>query len=200
MPFEALAILRGCVILFLTFFRKEVNTMLTMLLSMLSDENDRKALSELYEQYQGIMQRIAQGFFQDDPHAVEDVVQSAWLRVVDNFSKIYDISSEKRGGYLVIIVKNESLSLLRSRRREILTDEIQSENTTGESGDATPIIDMIRTMPDVYRAVLELRFVEERSTKEIAALLKLSEGAVDMRIHRGRKLLLKKLREEGYAV
>ena len=27
--------------------------MLTMLLSMLSDENDRKALSELYKQYQG---------------------------------------------------------------------------------------------------------------------------------------------------
>ena len=53
MPFEALAILRGFVILFLTFFRKEVNTMLTMLLSMLSDENDRKALSELYKQYQG---------------------------------------------------------------------------------------------------------------------------------------------------
>ena len=62
--------------------------MLTMLLSMLSDENDRKALSELYKQYQGIMQRIAQGFFPDDPHAVEDVVQTAWLSVVENFSKI----------------------------------------------------------------------------------------------------------------
>lgn len=174
--------------------------MLTMLLSMLSDEKDRRALFELYEQYQGMMQRIAHSFFPDDPHAVEDVVQTAWLRVVENFSKIYEISSEKRGGYLVIIVKNESLSLLRSRRREILTDEIQSENITREFDNSTPIIDVIRTMPDVYRAVLELRFVEERSTKEIAALLKLSEGAVDMRIHRGRKLLLKKLREEGYAV
>ena len=174
--------------------------MLTMLLSMLSDENDRKALSELYKQYQGIMQRIAQGFFPDDPHAVEDVVQTAWLRVVENFSKIYEISSEKRGGYLVIIVKNESLSLLRSRRRELLADEVQSDEATDELSDAVPIIDLIRSMPDVYRAVLELRFVEERSTKEIAALLRLSEGAVDMRIHRGRKLLLTKLREEGYAV
>ncbi len=174
--------------------------MLTMLLSMLSDEKDRRALFELYEQYQGIMQRIAHSFFPDDPHAVEDVVQTAWLRVVENFSKIYEISSEKRDGYLVIIVKNESLSLLRSRRRELLTDEVQNEDIADESGDATPIIELIRTMPEVYRAVLELRFVEERSTKEIAALLELSEGAVDMRIHRGRKLLLKKLQEEGYAV
>lgn len=175
-------------------------TMLTMLLSMLSNEEDRRALFELFNQYQGIMQRVAQGFFPDDPHAVEDVVQTAWLRVVENFSKIFEISSEKRGGYLVIIVKNESLSLLRSRRREFLTDEVQNEDIADESGDATPIIELIRTMPEVYRAVLELRFVEERSTKEIAALLELSEGAVDMRIHRGRKLLLKKLQEEGYTV
>lgn len=174
--------------------------MLTMLLSMLSDEGDRRALYELYQQYQGIMQRVAKGFFPVDPHAVEDVVQTAWLRVVENFSKIIEISSEKRGGYLVIIVKNESLSLLRSRRRELLTDEVLSEDVIDESGDTTPIIDLIRAMPEVYRAVLELRFVEERSTKEIAALLKLNEGAVDMRIHRGRKLLLEKLQEEGYTV
>ena len=43
-----------------------------------------------------------------------------------------------------------------------------------------------------------MRFVEERSTKEIAAALSLKESTVDVRIHRGRALLMKKLREEGY--
>lgn len=89
---------------------------------------------------------------------------------------------------------------MRNRKREILTDEAQSEEVTDEPNDATPIIDLIRAMPEIYRAVLELRFVEERSTKEIAELLKLSEGAVDMRIHRGRKLLIRKLKEEGYVI
>ena len=174
--------------------------MLIMFFSMLSDEKDRRALFELYEQYQGMMQRIARSFFPDDPYAVDDVVQTAWMRVVENFSKFHEIPREKRGGYLVIIVKNESLSLLRNRKREILTDEAQSEEVTDEPNDATPIIDLIHAMPEIYRAVLELRFVEERSTKEIAELLKLSEGAVDMRIHRGRKLLIRKLKEEGYVI
>lgn len=174
--------------------------MLMMFFSMLSDEKDRRALFELYGQYQGMMQRIAHSFFPDDPYAVDDVVQTAWLRVIENFSKFHEIPREKKGGYLVIIVKNESLSLLRNRRRELLTDEARSEELADEPGDTASIIDMIRAMPEIYRAVLELRFVEERSTKEIAGLLKLSEGAVDMRISRGRKLLIRKLKEEGYTV
>ena len=63
--------------------------------------------------------------------------------------------------------------------------------------DAT-IIDTIRSMPETYRAVLEMRLVEERTTREIAAALGLSEGAVNTRISRGRALLAEKLRKEGY--
>ena len=61
------------------------------------------------------------------------------------------------------------------------------------------IIEIIQAMPDTYRAVLEMRFVEECSTKEIAKALSLKETTVDVRIHRGRALLIKKLMEEGYA-
>ena len=53
-------------------------------------------------------------------------------------------------------------------------------------------------MPETYRAVLEMRLVEERTTREIAAALGLSEGAVNTRISRGRALLAEKLRKEGY--
>ena len=51
-------------------------------------------------------------------------------------------------------------------------------------------------MPEIYRAVIEMRFVEELSTKEIAAALGLKETTVNVRIHRGRALLMKKLRDE----
>ena len=55
-------------------------------------------------------------------------------------------------------------------------------------------------MPELYRAVLEMRFVEECNTREIAKKLNLTESTVNTRIHRGRILLMKKLEEEGYAV
>ena len=68
-----------------------------------------------------------------------------------------------------------------------------------ESGEAEDIVAVIRAMPETYRAALEMKFLQERTDREIARALHLSEGAVRVRISRGRALLQKKLREEGYA-
>ncbi len=60
------------------------------------------------------------------------------------------------------------------------------------------MVTLIRTMPEDYRRVLELRFVGEWSLGDIARELGLTEGAVKSRIFRGRKLLIDALRREGY--
>ena len=88
-----------------------------------------------------------------------------------------------------------------SRKRifdKIIEKEIRDQLLNLENDNTRSIIDTIRAMPDIYRTVLEMRFVEERSTKEIAKALSLKETTVDVRIHRGRALLIRKLREEGY--
>ena len=172
--------------------------MLGMLLAALTDEEDRRMLFELYTQYQGAMLRVAQRYFPDDPAAAEDAVQSAWLRAIERFSKIFEIPCNKRGAYLVIIVKNEALALLRKRGRELPLDEWPAASAPED--DSASIIELIRSMPETYRAVLEMRLVEERTTREIAAALGLSEGAVNTRLSRGRAFLAEKLRKEGYTV
>ena len=80
--------------------------MLLFHLSTLSDESDRRALYDLYTQYQDAMLRVARRYFPNGADGAEDAVQSAWLRVVENFSRIFEIPCQKRGAYLVIIVKN----------------------------------------------------------------------------------------------
>lgn len=174
--------------------------MLTMLLSMLSDEDDRKALYDLYTQYQDAMLRVARRYFPADPASAEDAVQNAWLRAIDHFSKFFEIPCKKRGAYLVIIVKNESLTLLRKRGKELPLDESLAEEGTEGGDDSASIVDMIRSMSETYRVVLEMRLVEERTTREIATALGLSERAVDTRISRGRALLAEKLGKEGYTI
>ena len=170
-------------------------------LSMLETEEERNLFMELYRQYGDVMLRVAKKYFPKDRYTAEDAVQNAWMRVVDNFSKIYAVPSKKRGAYLVIIVKNESISILRRDKQEIpLEDDFVGDFTDVFDGSARSIIELIRTMPATYRAVLEMRFVEECSTKEIEKALSLKETTVDVRIHRGRALLVKKLREEGYAI
>ncbi|MBO4914513.1 MAG: sigma-70 family RNA polymerase sigma factor [Oscillospiraceae bacterium] len=172
--------------------------MLLFLLSTLSDEADRRALYDLYKQYQNAMLRVARRYFPNDTDAAEDAVQSAWLRVVESFSRIFEIPCQKRGAYLVIIVKNESITMLRRRGREVPLDETLAEENG--SDDSASVIEMIRAMPETYRAALEMRFVEEMSTREIAAALCISEDAASARISRGRRLLTEKLRKEGYTV
>lgn len=67
-----------------------------------------------------------------------------------------------------------------------------------DQGEFQALVAIIRGMPEDYRRVLELRFVAEWSVAEIARTMGLTEGTVKTRIFRGRKLLMERLREEGY--
>lgn len=168
-------------------------------LSILETDVNRQIFLNLYHKYGNSMLRVAQRYFPNDTSAAEDAVQNAWLKVVQSFSKVKDVSCKKRGAYLVVIVKNESISLLRKRRQELPFEEALANEGT-EINHTGSVIEVIHKLPETYRAVLELRFVEECTSREIAQKLNLTEAAVDTRIHRGRAMLIEKLRGEGYVV
>ena len=102
--------------------------------------------------------------------------------------------------YIVIIVKNTCLDMLQKQKRLVLADDLSPYDSSVQSSEqgTEDIVAIIRSMPEGYRAVLEMRFVLEMDYGEIAAALGLSEGAVRSRVSRGRKLLMEKLKEEGY--
>ncbi len=54
---------------------------------------------------------------------------------------------------------------------------------------------LLADLPDVYREVLILRFVDELGPKEIADLIEETENVVSVRIHRGLKLLRSRVDE-----
>lgn len=169
-------------------------------LSMLESEGDRQEFLELYKLHSNSMLLVAKKIFSQDHSSAEDAVQNAWMKVVENFSKIQAIPRKKRGAYLVIIVKNEAISMLRKWQKELPLDEAIIGEEVGIESSNQPILEIIRKMPQVYRAILEMRFIEECSTREIANHLHLKESTVNTRIHRGRSLLIKKLEEEGYTI
>ena len=103
--------------------------------------------------------------------------------------------------YVVTIVKNVSLNMLKKQNRLVLTEDWtafeQAEERPPEDGFGR-LVGLIRAMPETYRAALEMRFVLEMEYREIAKALGISESAVASRVSRGRKLLIEKLKEEGY--
>ena len=155
---------------------------------------------ELYNLYSNSMILVAQKIFSQNSSFVEDAVQNAWVRVIENFSKIMEISCNKRGAYLVIIVRNEAISMMRKQKKESPLDEAVLGEEADMERNPQSILEIIHQMPLLYRTVLEMRFVEERSTREIANRLHLKESTVNTRIHRGRSLLIKKLKKEGYSI
>lgn len=78
-------------------------------LSMLESDEERRLFTDLYNQYGNMMLHVAKRYFPKDMYAAEDVVQNAWIRVVDHFQKIQAVPSKKRGAYLVVIVRNEAI-------------------------------------------------------------------------------------------
>ncbi len=55
--------------------------------------------------------------------------------------------------------------------------------------DGKQALELVSELPDVYREVLILRFVDELGPKEMTELIEESENVISVRLHRGLKLL-----------
>jgi RNA polymerase sigma-70 factor (ECF subfamily) len=62
--------------------------------------------------------------------------------------------------------------------------------------DGKQAFTIVNELPDVYREVLILKFVDELGPKEISELIEESENVVSVRIHRGLKLLREKMEKK----
>lgn len=89
--------------------------MLSFYLSALESAADKEDFRALYRRYHGVMERTALAILQD-PRDAEEAVQEAFIRVIENFSKIYEIPCKNLGAWLVTIVRNEAITMLRRRR------------------------------------------------------------------------------------
>ena len=110
---------------------------------------------------------VARKFFGQDYGLAEDAVQNVWTKVVENFFKVQAVPYKKRGAYLVIMVRNEAISMIRKQRKEIPLNEAIIGEEFDIEDSSQPILDIIHKMPELYRAVLEMRFVEECSTAKL---------------------------------
>lgn len=136
------------------------DAVLSLYLAALESDGDKKQFRELYRRYHRVMERTALAVLHD-PHDAEEAVQEAFLRVIENFSKIYEIPCKDLGGWLVIIVRNEAITILRRRRCHLPLEEGWAD-FAGQSRDLpaySSMVQLFARLPDTYRAVLEMKLV-----------------------------------------
>ena len=96
-------------------------------------------------------------------------------------------------------MKNESLMILRKRSRIVPLPDIESLVDTAKAvTQYSELVELLRQLPDTYRAVLEMKILFGYSDQDIAKGLGISETAVSTRASRGRALLREIAEREGF--
>ena len=164
---------------------------------MLESDEERQRFVLIYEQYHKRMERVALRILEKQ-HDAEDAVQNAFLQVIHHFEKISTIPCEELPFWLISIVKNEALMILRKKRNVVpLEDWDRFEQGADSAAGYTELVELFRQLPETYRAVLEMKLLIGYTDREIAQKLGLSETAVSSRASRGRALLRKLVEKEG---
>ena len=118
----------------------------------------------------------------------EDAVQETFLSLVRKNPCFRDAEHEK--AWLFHVARNKCLDSLRKRKRQ--PEELEENNvsqSSDEAGENIGLFDALSKLPEIYRSVLCLYYLEEMSTERIAALVSRTPSAVKMRLKKGRALL-----------
>lgn len=127
-----------------------------------------------------------------DDNDCADAIQNA---IVKAFMKRHSLKNEAYAKtWLIRIVINECYSILRSSRKIVSLEECKELNDTyaEDKKDYGELYAAVRHLKEDLRMVVVLYYIEEFSCKEIAAILEISEGAVQKRLARARA----KMKEE----
>src|SRR5262245_43808284 len=112
-----------------------------------------------------------------DRHTAEDLTQTAFAKLYLAWDRVRDQGSID--GYLRRILVNEHNSLWRRgwKRREVTTEFVpETAAPAGESddGQGQALWEFVQTLPKKQRAAIVLRYYEELSEAETAAVLGVS--------------------------
>ncbi len=149
---------------------------------------DEDAFELLVERYQAPLFRYLHGFV-GDPEQARDLVQETFLRAYRSLGGLDDPGLLR--SWLYRIAHNQACSLLR-RRRLMSWLPLSFMHQGNEPAPDRRVVEAARVeetlaqVPLDQRAPLLLHLVGGFSYAEVAELLGISEGAVRMRISRGR--------------
>lgn len=163
------------------------------------DEPSTDVMVEVYHgQYPSLVRLAA--MLLDDPHAAEDIVQDAYVRVAARHYRLRD--PEKAVAYLRQAVVNLARNSLRRRllaRRHAtvdLPDAASAEDDAIDKFERQAVVRALRALPRRHREVLVLRYYLDCSVAETARLLGLGAGSVKAYASRGFQQLKALVEEE----
>lgn len=166
----------------------------------LVQRGDDEAMRAVYSCYVRYLSVVCARYIPNDED-VKDVLQESFLRIFDGIGSFEYRGKGSLKGWLTKITVNEALKFIRRNDKIEFVDisshqDIQPEEEPDiDSVPSSVIFQLIRELPDGYRTIFNLYVIENRSHKEIAALLGIKESTSASQLHRAKSLLATKIRQ-----
>lgn len=165
-------------------------------------QGDNLARQELYERYAGRMLGVCLRYM-GDRELAQDILHDGFLKIFSSFDKFTWRGEGSLRAWMERVIVNTALQALRKsdpvdRSSEI--EEYQDRYEEPESSDVEQIphqvlMRFISELPEGYRTVFNLYTFEDKSHKEIAAMLGINERSSASQLSRAKAALAKKVKE-----
>lgn len=164
-------------------------------------QGDREAFRQLFETYKDKIYSIALYFFSGDPASAKDVTQQVFLKLITKMGQFRNEADFAT--WLYRLVSNTCLDEQRRRKRLVLvadpsevnpaSDDRSQEQTYMQTEVESSVKAAVSELKPKLRMAILLKYFEELSYDEMATVLGCSKGTVASRLHRGHKILARKL-------
>lgn len=163
---------------------------------------DPDARKRLYEVYGGQLLAICLRYI-GDRDTSQDVFHDGMIKIYQSIGQFKYLGDGSLKAWLSRVMVNEALGYLRKKnvqlQQETLVEQLP-DTQLDDDGEVNSIpnkelMRMIRELPDGYRTVFNLFVFEEKSHKEIASMLGISEHTSSSQFYRAKTLLMKKINE-----
>ena len=161
-------------------------------------QGDPAAFEQLVGLWQAPLWRYVRRMTGDDS-AAWDVVQETWIATAQGLLRLQDAAAFP--AWLYRIASNKARDWIRreSRRRAVYEDYTRAVAApdAAEPRTGASLAELLEGLPRDVQWILQLRYEQGFSTREIAAILFVPEGTVRSRLHHARLSLKKYLEENG---
>ncbi len=155
-----------------------------------------KRAEYLVDRYADLLLRIGRTWL-DDMDDAKDICQTVLVKLLENPREFPDEQQER--AWVVRLAVNECKNWRKTawfRHRAPLDEGL---HLTAEEPEEGGLLELVQTLPAMYREVIFLRYYEGYEVREIAALLGKSPALVSTHLKRGKEKLKNMLGGTEYA-
>lgn len=160
-------------------------------------KHNASAQAELYKKYNGVLFAICLRYSPNFTEA-EDNLQDAFITIFNKIAQYNGKGSFE--GWMKRVTVNTVLQKYRKQRTFDIVDEAKIEDETEVEIDKDEIpldflLKIVQELPDRYRLVFSMYVLDGYQHKEIAEMLKISNGTSKSNLARARAILKSKIED-----